>query len=141
MGVSNAPGRVPWTWGGSGRACSLGYFVTWNDSAPTITLHYRWRDTENVRIPVGLETSRTNFNGRRGWFTCPLIVRGFHCRRRAEKPYLPTGAKYFGCRVCHNLTYKSAQEAHQGERVFARLGFGPEQARMLGGKWFWKDRF
>ena len=33
-----------------------------------------------------------------------------HCNRRVAKLYLPPGGRYFGCRLCHGLTYKSAQE-------------------------------
>src|SRR4051794_17048649 len=84
-------GTLTWTWT-SGRTCSVGYLVTWNEYAPTVTLNYRWRDTEDVRIPVGLETTGTQFGSRRWWFTCPLVVRGVRCRRRTGKLYLPPGA-------------------------------------------------
>ena len=40
------------------------------------------------------------------------------------KLYLPPGARYFGCRRCHELTYRSCQE-HDG-RVSA-LRRNPEQ--------------
>jgi hypothetical protein len=71
----------------------------------------------------------TQFGGKRWWFICPLIVHGIACNRRAGKLYLPPGARYFGCRKCHDLTYRSRQEAHQAERFIARLGFGAEVAR------------
>ena len=64
--------------------------MTWGDG-PTITLHYRWRDSEDVRIPVRLQTTPTQFGGERWWFTCPLIVNGVACNRRAGKLYLPPG--------------------------------------------------
>jgi hypothetical protein len=92
-------------------------------------LHYRWRDAEDVRIPVRLEMTPTQFGGRRFWFVCPLIMRGVPCTRRAAKLYLPPGGRYFACRRCHNLTYRSSQEAHQMERLFARLRLGPERIR------------
>jgi hypothetical protein len=123
-------GTFTWTWA-SGNKCSIGYFVTWNFDAPTVTLHYRWNDTEDVRIPVRLSKTPTQFDGQRWWFICPLIVRGLPCNRRVGKLYLPPGARYFGCRKCHDLTYRSCQEAHKAERLFGRLGFGPEVARMM----------
>jgi hypothetical protein len=135
---ANAAGTFTWTWKG-GRKSSIGYFVTWNYDALTVTLHYRWRDKEDVRIPVVLETTPTQFGGRRRWFICPLIVRGVACNRRAGKLYLPPGARYFGCRKCHNLTHRSSQEAHQYERVFGRLGFGPEVARMMRARFAGND--
>src|SRR5437868_3576307 len=116
-----AAGTFTWTWA-SGSKSSIGYFVTWNHDAPTVTLHYRWRDSEDVRIPVLLETTPTQFGGRRWWFTCPLVVRGVHCCRRAAKLYLPPGARYFGCRRCHDLTYRSSQEAHHEERLLNHVG-------------------
>jgi hypothetical protein len=121
-------GTFTWTWA-SGNKSSIGFFVTGDHDFPTITLHYRWRDTEDVRILICLDTTPTQFGGKRWWFTCPLISRGVACYRRVGKLYLPPGAKYFGCRKCHDLTYRSCQEAHQAERVFARMGFGPELAR------------
>ena len=101
-----------------GAKYSIGWFVTWGD-VPTITLHYRWRDSKDVRFPVRLQTTPTQFGGERWWFTCPLIVNGVACNRRAGKLYLPPGARYFGCRKCHDLTYRSCQEAHQTERLIA----------------------
>ena len=114
-----ASGAFTWTWSGAKKS-SIGYFVTWGDS-PTITLRYRWRDREDVRIPIHLQTTPTQFGGERWWFTCPLIAGGVACNRRAGKLHLPPGARYFDCRKCHGLTYRSCQEAHQTERLFGRI--------------------
>jgi hypothetical protein len=111
-----AGGTFSWTWAGGAKS-SIGYFVTWDDSGPTVTLRYRWRDIEDVQIPVRLETSQTQFGGERRWFTCPLIVDGVACNRRIGKLYLPPRARYFGCRNCHGLTYRSCQESHFLERL------------------------
>jgi hypothetical protein len=116
-----AAGRITWTWAG-GNQSSIGYFVTWNGGEPTVTLHYRWQDREEVRIPIRLQTTPVRFGGQRWWFTCPLILDGIACNGRAGQLYLPSGAWYFGCRKCHGLTYRSCQEAHQTERLFGRLG-------------------
>lgn len=126
-------GTLTWTWASGGTA-AVGYAVTGTDDAPTVTFHYRWRGTEDVRVPVRLQTTPTQFGGRRWWFTCPLAVNGVACNRRAGKLHLPPGGRYFGCRKCHNLTYRSCQEAHQSERVCAWLGFGPDAARMLSAR-------
>ena len=116
----HSSGVFTWTWE-SGNKFSIGYFVTW-EAPPTITLHYCWHDGEDVQIPVRLQTTSTQFGGERWWFTCPLIVDGVACNRRADKLHLPPGAKYFGCRKCHDLTYRSCQEAHRDERLLARIG-------------------
>jgi len=104
-------GTLTWTWAGGGKS-SIGFFVTGNHDTPTVTLHYRWRDAEDVRIPVQLTTTPTQFGGKRWWFICPLTVNGIVCNRRAGMLYLPPGARYFGCRKSHDLTYRSCQKAH-----------------------------
>jgi hypothetical protein len=113
-------GTFTWTWA-SGAKSSIGYFVTRGDRGPTLTLHYRWRDSEDVRLPVRLQTTPTQFGGDRSWFTCPLILGDVVCGRRVGKLYLPPGARYFGCRTCHRLTYRSCQEAHSEERSLDTL--------------------
>jgi hypothetical protein len=124
-----AAGSLTWNWASSGKS-SIGYFVTGSADWRTVTLHYRWRDQEDISIPVRLTTTPTQFGRPRWWFVCPLCVRGIACNRRAGKLYLPHGARYFGCRICHNLTYRCCQEAHQTERLFGRLGFPTDIAKM-----------
>lgn len=111
---SDSAGVVTWT-SGSGNKSSINYLVTWQGGTPIVTLQYRWGDTEEVRIPVPLQFGRGQW-----WFTCPLIVNGEACARRVGKLHLPRGAKYFGCRTCHKLTYRSSQMAHHAERLSAR---------------------
>ncbi len=59
---------------------------------------------------VDMTTTPCNFGGVRHWFFCPLVVNGKACGRRIGKLYMPPGAKYFGCRNCHDLTYRCQQE-------------------------------
>lgn len=94
-----------------GHESSIGFRFTFGYE-PTITLHYRWRDLEDVESSIRLQSTPTQFDGERLWFTCPLVA----CNRRAGKLHLPPGEKYFGCRTCHNLTYRSCQEAHQDQK-------------------------
>jgi LSD1 subclass zinc finger protein len=102
------------TWGMNHRNASIGLSIEWDaagpwDAAvPIVTLDYSYND-EEVCIRVRLESTPTNFYGERWWFTCPLIVDGVTCERRVGKLYLPPGARYFRCRVCHDLTYRSCQ--------------------------------
>jgi hypothetical protein len=56
---------------------------------------------------VEIVTTPCNFGGERRWFVCPLVKDGAPCGRRVGKLYLPRGGKYFGCRICYDLTYKS----------------------------------
>ena len=71
-----------------------------------------------MRASIRLQTTETNFGGQRWWFACPLIVDGGECKRRVGKLYLPPGARRFGCRKCHDLTYRSSQASHRMERLF-----------------------
>ena len=86
------------------------------EGAWTVTLHYCWNDSEDVEFPILLRPTATHFGGLRWWFTCPLIVNGVACQRRVGKLYLPPRARYFGCRNCHRLSYRSSQKAHRQER-------------------------
>lgn len=131
---SNSAGSITWTSNSGSKSC-LDYRMSWNDDSPRLTLEYRWRGQEEVRIPVNLEWTPTQFGGKRWWFTCPLTKRSLACNRRVSKLYLPPGAKFFGCRKCHDLTYQSSQEAHQAERGFARLGMDAECAALLASRW------
>ncbi len=126
---AGAAGAITWTWT-SGGSSTIGYFVTETDDDDlAVTLYYRWRGTEDVIEPVRMQTTPTQFGGSRWWFTCPLVVGGNACNRRAGKLYLSPGSRYFGCRQCHKLTYRSCQESHQMERACRRLGYSPEEAR------------
>jgi hypothetical protein len=114
----SSAGTFYWTWT-SGRRCSAGYVITGSNEDLTLWLNYRIQDSEDVEIPVRLQTTPTQFSGKRWWFTCPLIVNRVPCQRRVGKLYVPPGARYFGCRHCHRLTYRSCQESHQFERFWA----------------------
>lgn|SRR5262245_24565470 len=63
---------------------------------------------ELIAYRIALTTTRPQYGGMRWWFLCPLVVRGVPCRRRVRKVYRV--GKYFGCRHCHDLTYRSRQE-------------------------------
>jgi hypothetical protein len=68
-----------------------------------------------------LTTTTNNNGGLRWWLRCPLLVNGRVCGKRVGKLYLPRGARYFGCRGCHRLTYRSSQEAHRLDKMDSGL--------------------
>jgi hypothetical protein len=80
-------------------------------------LSYKIKDSTEekriIRYIVDLTTTDLPWGGKRFWFQCPIIG----CRNRVAKLYLPPNSVYFGCRNCHNLTYRSSQE----QRAFASL--------------------
>jgi len=56
---------------------------------------------ENEGFDVELITSRTNYNGLRFWFKCPI------CSQRAGVLYKHPLKGNLGCRKCLNLEYRS----------------------------------
>lgn len=70
---------------------------------------------------VALTHTVPNFGGRRWWFICPLVVNDRECGRRVGKLHLPPRARYFGCRHCHDLTYKSTRRSSRADRIDRRL--------------------
>ena len=67
-----------------------------------ITVQYEWRG-EQVAQEVFFDMTPCNFGGYRPWLIC------MHCGGRVAVLYLR--GKYFACRHCHDLTYRSCQES------------------------------
>lgn len=115
-------GAWRWTYR-SGSGFSVNYEVRTLDAGnPWVRLYYSWTwgsdgQAQSADYHVGLTTTRPRFGGLRWWFVC--LLRG--CGRRVAKLYLPGNSRYFGCRGCHDLTYTSSQEAHQGEAMMSRI--------------------
>jgi len=81
----------------------------------SISLSYVWVDhivSSSTLISYDVQLSRTPcyFGGFRYWLSCPLGDSRNRCGRRVLKLYQPPGAKYFGCRHCYDLTYRSQKE-------------------------------
>jgi len=118
-------GSVSWSKGENERS-SIGFEAEdgW------LLLEYRYKrnlseEWEYVRYPVRLTWTPCNYGGERPWFICPGVVNGYHCGRRVGKLYLR--GKYFLCRHCHDLTYKSRNDGqkyralHKCQRIRRRL--------------------
>lgn len=146
LAVGNLRGRLTpgdcgrLTWGlGTGDESTIGYRVTLEDDELTVRLSHCFRTEPEVTIPVRMQQTQPNYGGTRWWFTCPLAVDGRSCARRVGKLHLPFGQRYFGCRTCYGLSYRSSQTAHREERDAAflakELGADLELARMLVAKW------
>ena len=83
-----------------------------DNRSKVIRFHYIAESDGNeqkMQYDCRLVSTRAFFGGFRWWFTCPLIINEKHCNRRVRKFYLPPGEQYFGCRHCHDLTYRSSQ--------------------------------
>ena len=90
-----AYGWITWDWP-NGAKSSVGLSVTQDADTPIITLQYRCRNQEDIRIPVRLQATSINSGGKRWWFTCPLIVDGVRCGRRANRQF-PKKARACDC--------------------------------------------
>gem|GEM_PF-1424350 len=112
---TGANGTIRWSRGSS--SSSVVYRVGFAASGPFVYLGYELNSGEEVTVPVRLCYTSARSNGYRLWFECPISRNGAPCGRRAAKLYLPTGARHFGCRACHDLTYRSSQRAHYAERL------------------------
>lgn len=110
---------IAW-YAGTRKKAAIRYQVDLS-GVPEVTLYYQVGKTEIIRVGISLEKRPLHFGGHRWWFICPLQKGNSACVQRAGKLYLPKGAKYFGCRKCHDLTYHSSQNAHQEERAFAMM--------------------
>ena len=122
--ATGAEGILHWLELGTAKdAASVSFATFLSDGGERIfRLSYRWDNSEDTCIPIRLQTTKPYFGGVRFWFTCPLInEQGDACSRRVAKLYLPSGERYFGCRVCHNLTYRSCREAGEWERSTRQL--------------------
>lgn len=83
-----------------------------------LELVYPWRRNEGggeevheetLLVPVSL--SELASGGKRLYLHCPLVrPDGAACLARVVRLYQPRGGQHFGCRKCHRLTYRSAQE-------------------------------
>ena len=111
-----------WTNSAGEETSSIGFMLSHEGRA--IRFMYSFGDKsseqkETLDYHVETVTTPCYFGGVRMWFICPLVKDGIPCGRRVGKLYLPPGGKYFGCRTCYNLTYRSCQE-HDG-RVSALM--------------------
>jgi len=58
------------------------------------------------------------YGGIRWWFKCPVVKNGVQCNKRVGVLYLTPRGKYFACRHCYNLTYRSCKENHKYDSLF-----------------------
>jgi hypothetical protein len=104
---------LTWTRRLSGHKNSIGIVVDTEDLYAKVDYTVTDRNTgekTDYDYKISLATTPCHFGGVRYWFICPLTVNGIYCGRRVGTLYLSPGAKYFGCRHCHNLSYESRNE-------------------------------
>ena len=94
---------LSWTRSGGEPAGSIG-LRTEQDMITLIYSSKRYgRDPEQVNQNISLTWTPAHFGGRRPWFICG------NCGGRVAILY--GAGKYFACRQCYDLTYRSCQES------------------------------
>jgi hypothetical protein len=134
----NTFGVLTWTLAATGEqiGCVSYELDSLEPSFPWLGLYYTIRRTgESIDYKIRLQATRPNFGGLRWWFLCPVEKSGAPCHYRARKLYLPPGGRYFGCRHCYDLTYKSCQESHMYDRLYlslsTRTGLSLERVKQI----------
>ena len=66
----------------------------------------------SIQQTIILYNIEPNNGIKKWWFLCPVTDDlGNRCGRKMGKLYLPRGETHFGCRLCHDLTYRSCQKS------------------------------
>src|SRR5262245_46361602 len=106
-GITDRFGSFTWRRGDETEpSSSVSYLLTIGDGSCTLRRQYRVGEPAvSLDYPGRLETTGCHLGGVRWWFVCPLSINGVACGRRVRKLYLR--GRYFGCRHCHDLTYRS----------------------------------
>ena len=79
---------------------SINFKLNTTTSNKYLEIGYMCND-DTMKYPTPLEMTRPNYGGVRWWFRCP------RCGKRCSALYIKS--KYFWCRKCNNLTYRSQQ--------------------------------
>jgi hypothetical protein len=120
-GTTSHAGSFEWGRGEQKNTASVSFQLATGPSTGTLRLLYSMKSPDvNLDYSVRLVTTPCHLGGVRWWFICPLIRNNVACGRRVRKLYL--SGKYFGCRRCHDLTYRSQQESDSRVYALARAG-------------------
>jgi hypothetical protein len=74
-----------------------------------LLLKYTHKKTEDIEQKIYFTYTPCNYGGKRIWFSCPF------CGRRCAVIY--SCGKYFACRICGNLTYKTSNETYTDRKA------------------------
>lgn len=121
-GTANRAGSLEWRRAGEDApSSSVNYILTVGSTTGALRLIYTTKSTASAHdYTIALVATGCQLGGVRWWFVCPLTKNGIVCERRVRKVYLY--GRYFGCRHCHNLTYRSQQDSDSRVYALARLG-------------------
>ena len=87
----------------------IAYEIYLELKSPYIRLQYN--SIDKFVYNVFLTSTKVNYGGIRYWFCCP------ECGKRVWKLYWALGSKYFLCRTCQKLTYRSCRRSHSDDTI------------------------
>ncbi len=122
-------GTVHWFGSYNGEEISrIGYKVCVPEG--WIRLQYTLTDmAESFDYQIRLTETALPWGGARRWFSCPLVHEGQYCNRRVGVLYLGPEGRYYGCRHCYDLTYRSCRESHKTDPFWGEYGLSPTETR------------
>ena len=131
-----SPGRqINWQWLQNGeQVASIGARVETDQIRLIYSYQRHGEERENLDYPVRLQTTVCHYGGLRYWFTCPAVG----CGRRVAVMYL--GGKYFACRHCYRLAYRSQREtdddraSRKADKIRDKLKWDRGILNTMGGK-------
>jgi hypothetical protein len=125
-----------WVWSAK---TSVAYELNTTDTASAwLRLAYNTPHGE-FDYDVRLLTTSPHLGGVRWWFECPLVIDGQECNRRVGRLYLKPRGRYFGCRCCHDLTYRACQEGSRYARLHRQLAEYAPHVIPDDWHWFWTE--
>lgn len=116
-------GQLVWQGGGVQELAEFSLEYTGPRSA-LLQLRYGLEvggSVQAVAEQIRIEASHQHFGGLRWYFLCPLTANEHACVHTAWILYLPPEEMYFGCRHCHNLSYRSRQRGRMRTRFRAAV--------------------
>jgi hypothetical protein len=131
------PGRyIDWQWSRNGEKIAA---INVKVEIGQLRLIYNFRrnnvdEWENLNYPIRLQTTACHYGGVRYWFICPAVG----CGRRTAVLYL--GGKYFACRHCYHLAYRSQREtpddraSRRADKIRDKLSWNRGILNPTGGK-------
>ena len=116
LGV-NSEGTLSWRKNGEPYA-TVGFYYAYDrdTEAEYLTFIYT-ANGEPVDLRIPLRRTPAHFGGERLWLTCPLC----HRYERLSKLYIHSRTKYFACRHCHKLAYRSTHRTNYGPARLMRF--------------------
>lgn len=107
-GVFHVGRRGGWQWTVDGeQVASISYAMELAGLRLKYSCASFWHGKEDIDYLVPIIRRPCRFGGSRPYFKCPGVKNGRYCGRKVAKLY---GGRYFLCRHCLNLAYRSQSE-------------------------------